>query len=172
MHTRYETVSTTTISWFPDGTASGWKYQNPSRPSWDETEEDPPADMVTDHPKINATQQAYGRVVGVVDPDDCCEIVVAVDFDDQDDPDWEPDYWVCPYCIIAIANDDYSGMDEEQENATREGITRLCEKDKAYLVVESHEKAHRDFSHHDCDCCGGLAGERYGVMSLPSPSTH
>lgn len=66
---------------------------------------------------------------------------------------------VCDDCVTAIVNDDYSGMDDEQEALTRAGIERIGH----YLVVGEE----LGFSHHDCTVCGsGLGGNRHEVGYL------
>ncbi len=61
----------------------------------------------------------------------------------------------CDDCIQAIANDDYSGMDDEQENLTRAGIESIGQ----WLIVGDEV----GFSWMRCDVCGGLAGNRHKV---------
>jgi hypothetical protein len=64
----------------------------------------------------------------------------------------------CNDCTIAIANDDYSGMDTAQEERTRQGIEAVGE----YLIVGEE----CGFSWNACDVCGGLAGDRNKVGYL------
>lgn len=80
----------------------------------------------------------------------------------------EPDARVCVDCLMAIANDDYSGLDyyyDEAEAETRmaeikEGIWSLSEEGKYHLAVGDDE----GFSWSGCDCCGSdLGGERHGI---------
>jgi hypothetical protein len=64
----------------------------------------------------------------------------------------------CDDCVIAIANDDYSGMDDKQELATRRGIERINE----HLIVGDEQ----GFSWRSCAVCKGLAGNRHAVGFL------
>lgn len=64
----------------------------------------------------------------------------------------------CDDCVIAIANDDYSGMDDKQEKATKDGIDRLG---KWLIVGEEY-----GFSWRRCDVCDGLAGNRHEISYL------
>lgn len=77
-------------------------------------------------------------------------------------PDGAHEFAVCEDCLIAIANDDYSGMSEDQEKATREGIEYLT-KEYGYLIPDGAEYG---FSHRRCECCDGLPGDRYRVISF------
>lgn len=69
---------------------------------------------------------------------------------------------VCQDCLCAIANGDYSGMDEETAFNVLDGICRL-QKGGRYLVAGDKEFG---FSHCRCDCCDGLAGNRYEAILL------
>jgi hypothetical protein len=64
----------------------------------------------------------------------------------------------CSDCTIAIANSDYSGMDDAQEQATRAGIEAIGQ----YLIVGDE----MGFCHDRCVICGGLAGDRHKVGYL------
>jgi len=64
----------------------------------------------------------------------------------------------CDDCTIAIANDDYSGISDVQEAATREGIERIGK----HLVIGDE----RGFEHNRCAVCGGLPGNRHQVGYL------
>ena len=64
----------------------------------------------------------------------------------------------CDDCVQGIANDDYTGMDDETEKRVREGI----ESAPGWLVVGDEE----GFSWRKCDVCGGLVGEWYKVGYL------
>jgi len=61
----------------------------------------------------------------------------------------------CDDCTIAIANDDYSGMDEETAARVQSGIARVGQ----YLIVGEE----LGFSWRACTICGGLAGNRHAV---------
>jgi hypothetical protein len=66
------------------------------------------------------------------------------------------DLAVCGDCLIAIANDDYSGMDDETEARVRAGIEHLST--KGYITLGGDELG---FQHSRCECCGALPGDRY-----------
>lgn len=66
----------------------------------------------------------------------------------------------CDDCCSAIANDDYTGMDDETQSRVRDGI----QKAPGYLVIGEEE----GFSWRLCDICGGLAGYRHQVGYLTS----
>lgn len=77
------------------------------------------------------------------------------------------EYMVCTDCLMAIANDDYSGLDyhyspieaKQRRREIRAGMKRL-----GWL---SPDDRHEEFSSDSCDCCGNhLHGERHGVVSL------
>lgn len=73
----------------------------------------------------------------------------------------------CDDCVIAIANDDYTGMDDVREAATRGGIHKYASQGK-YLVVGDE----LGFESSRCVICGGLAGNRHEVGYLqPSSAT-
>jgi hypothetical protein len=64
----------------------------------------------------------------------------------------------CEDCTIAIANDDYSGMDAATEAKVRAGIARVNQ----HLVIGDNI----GFTHAPCAVCGGLAGDRHEVCYL------
>lgn len=83
--------------------------------------------------------------------------------DDEDEEDKTPDNYVdlggaCDDCVVAIANDDYSGMDDETEARVRAGLQRIGQ----WLIVGKET----GFSHKSCVVCGGLAGDRHDVGYL------
>ena len=72
-----------------------------------------------------------------------------------------PDGWialaVCQDCLIVIANDDWSGIEEEYIPAIENGLEYLYSKYEQ--VVADGEDL--DFSPLKCDCCDGLPGDRH-----------
>lgn len=64
----------------------------------------------------------------------------------------------CDDCTIAIANNDYSGMDDTQETATKAGIERI----RKYLIIGDE----LGFEHSRCAVCNGLPGDRHQVGYL------
>jgi hypothetical protein len=65
----------------------------------------------------------------------------------------------CSDCVIAIANDDYSGMSDIQAELTRDGIDRIGR----YLIVQEEY----GFSWRGCDVCGvQLGGDKHVVGYL------
>lgn len=69
---------------------------------------------------------------------------------------------VCDDCTIAIANADYSGMDEETAFNVKDGICGL-EKNGLYLVIGDETC---EFSRDICHCCGALPGRRHQASLL------
>lgn len=72
------------------------------------------------------------------------------------------DLEVCSDCLMAIANCDYSGMDEQTEQAVRLGTARL-EQNGNYLVIGDKEFG---FSSRRCDCCRQFPGDRFEAHLL------
>lgn len=70
----------------------------------------------------------------------------------------------CPDCLIAIANDDYSGMDDDRAIAVRAGIEQWY--DEGYRLVPG-DTVDPSFMWAECDICHGLAGDRYDVIAIP-----
>lgn len=65
----------------------------------------------------------------------------------------------CEYCSIAIANDDYTGMDDETELRIRAGIWNHGPN----LIVGEDQ----GFCRQGCDICGdGLGGNKHTVGKL------
>ena len=67
----------------------------------------------------------------------------------------------CDTCIVALENDDYSGMDDEQEKATRIGLAHVGQSFDLF-----YDGAEFGFSTSRCDCCEGLAGDRFRVFGF------
>ena len=65
---------------------------------------------------------------------------------------------VCDDCVQAIANDEYSGMNDAEEARVRAGLDTLG----GYGVIGDEY----GFSHRACDCCGALAGNRHECAVL------
>lgn len=77
-------------------------------------------------------------------------------------PDDAYEFKVCGDCLSALANGDYSGMDDAQAKASEDGLAAL-EKEYRHLIADG---ADYGFSHHRCECCDGLPGDRYRVIGL------
>ena len=78
-------------------------------------------------------------------------------------------YKVCDDCIMAIANDDYSGLDyhydEEEANERMERIQQGMKGLGSNTVCMDDEPD--EFSVISCDCCGDhLAGRRHYVADI------
>lgn len=71
------------------------------------------------------------------------------------------EFEVCIDCTIAIANDDYSGIDDATEAKIRAGIERLSAK-HGWLVIGDA----LGFTPNLCDCCGQGAGEKHACNAL------
>jgi len=76
-------------------------------------------------------------------------------------PDGVYEFMVCGDCLNALANDDYTGMDDEQEKATRNGLHHLAQ---TYKVI-SIDGAEYGFVGKPCECCDQLPGNRYRVFA-------
>lgn len=76
--------------------------------------------------------------------------------------DEEPDAWVCTECACAIANDDLSGAEDPEHIATSvERFGNCC------LMPDcGDDSAAATFMSSECDCCGGLPGQRHAVSML------
>ena len=73
------------------------------------------------------------------------------------------EFSVCGNCIQAIANDDYSGMSDEEAEKVSNTISKE-EVDNRYLVIGDGEN--EGFSWRNCDLCNDLPGERYKAALL------
>ena len=75
---------------------------------------------------------------------------------------------VCTDCIMAIANDDYTGLDYYYDEAAERRMQNIKEGIASFLpnyLVAGDDSD--EFSRYDCDCCGeGLAGARHQVFVL------
>jgi hypothetical protein len=60
---------------------------------------------------------------------------------------------ICDDCVMAIANDDYSGISEEQELAIRDSLARIGK----WLIVGDD----RGFEHTLCAVCRAYPGNRH-----------
>ena len=82
----------------------------------------------------------------------------------------DDDFMVCTDCLMAIANDDYSGLDYHYSAA--EAGQRMADiktgMDSAggYICCGDSDRD-EEFSTRDCDCCGCyLAGSRHHCVVL------
>lgn len=64
----------------------------------------------------------------------------------------------CDDCVIAIANDDYTGMSDERAAEVSFAIASINE----YLIIGDD----LGFCWQGCDVCGGLAGNMHEVGYL------
>lgn len=76
-------------------------------------------------------------------------------------PNGAYEFEICADCLIALANDDYSGMDDDQENATRDGLAGLSNE---YDLIP--DGAEYRFANRRCECCNALPGDRYRVIGF------
>lgn len=78
----------------------------------------------------------------------------------------DDDIWCCVDCLMIVANDDASGMDDETEAACRKGIAGF----KGYLALNSDSETgegEKEFSSQSCDVCGShLVGHRTRLALL------
>lgn len=77
-------------------------------------------------------------------------------------PDNSYEYEVCDNCFIALANDDYSGMEDDEEIATREGLSLLHAK-HTHVIADGAEYG---FCNTRCECCDGLPANRFRVICI------
>ncbi len=72
------------------------------------------------------------------------------------------EYKVCQDCLIYIANGDLTGIDSQNEaDLIRKSVDKLASDHGGDLVADGDDMG---FSHYYCECCGGLAGNRYRVF--------
>ena len=78
-------------------------------------------------------------------------------------------YKVCDDCIMAIANDDYSGLDysyDEEESLQRMEYIQQGIRELGPNIVCMDEQPD-EFSSISCDCCGDhLAGRRHYIADI------
>ena len=80
------------------------------------------------------------------------------------------DIKVCEDCMMIIANDDDSGMSEEQATTCREGIEQWNANGYYLCVGDSDSDQYEEFSRSTCDCCGQrLHGSRHQVVAMHQP---
>lgn len=70
------------------------------------------------------------------------------------------EYEVCSDCLIALANNDYSGMDDDQARAVESGLAALHQQYKQVIP----DGAEYGFSHNRCECCDALPDERFRIL--------
>lgn len=67
----------------------------------------------------------------------------------------------CEDCAIAIANDDYTGMDDTTETRIRLAVRQLSK--RGFPVVGDEV----GFTWRGCDCChDGMGGTKYALVLL------
>lgn len=108
--------------------------------------------------------EEYGLFVGSPDGADGADMHIGVS-QAYTPPDGYLDYSVCSNCLIAVANADYSGMDDEEEYDVKAGLESLEEHGPAIA-----DGAELGFRWADCECCGAKAGDRYRLLASLSVS--
>ena len=74
----------------------------------------------------------------------------------------DDEIWCCQDCLMIVANEDASGMDDETEECCRKGIAGF----DGDLVCNDHDDD-QEFSWSECDVCGTrLAGSRHHLALL------
>lgn len=68
---------------------------------------------------------------------------------------------VCQDCLMVIANNDWTGIDDSDIKRVKAGIEAI----EGYACPGDSEKD-EDFSWRGCDCCNGLAGSRHHIVIL------
>lgn len=77
------------------------------------------------------------------------------------------DIQVCIDCTMAIANDDYTGMDLTQETAVRSGLQRWADDGFSLHIGDTYT----EFSRWRCDVClTDLAGHRHQAWASERPA--
>lgn len=67
----------------------------------------------------------------------------------------------CSDCVIAIANDDYTGMSDERAAEVSAALDSVCNAE-GWLIVGEYDS---EFSWHPCDICGSGGGERWSIFA-------
>lgn len=80
------------------------------------------------------------------------------------------DYMVCAECMMAIANDDFSGLDyyySPDDAAERMAEIKQGMAEAGGYIVVGNSGQDEEFSRRTCDCCGDyLAGTRHHCTVL------
>jgi hypothetical protein len=72
--------------------------------------------------------------------------------------------WVCVDCLMVIANDDATGIEDDDR---AEAVRRAVYGTEGYWVADSTEETDLEFSWSPCDCCGSsLGGSRHRCAIL------
>jgi hypothetical protein len=82
-------------------------------------------------------------------------------------PDNAYELKVCGDCLIAEANADYTGMDDETIGRVQMGLDNLHDEYK-YVSADGAEYG---FVHLCCECCGALPGDRYRLVAFKDEVT-
>lgn len=80
-------------------------------------------------------------------------------------PDNAYELAVCGDCLIAEANGDYSGMGDGLAKTVEAALDSLHEEYQQVIV----DGAEYGFSYSNCECCGGLAGDRFRLIAFKDP---
>ena len=69
--------------------------------------------------------------------------------------------YVCVDCLMAIVNDDYTGIDDEQRyQEVKQGVERFGN----HAYIDGHDD---EFNVNPCACCGTpLAGQRFAMEEI------
>ena len=73
----------------------------------------------------------------------------------------DDDLWCCDDCLMIVANDDASGMDDATEAKIRAALARIDG-----TVICNDQDDTEEFSHNRCDICNALAGRRHHMAIL------
>lgn len=71
------------------------------------------------------------------------------------------EYVACSNCLLTLANDDYSGMGDDEGSAVKAGLER---ESRSYHLVS--DGAEYGFDLDDCEICGAPAGNRYRIIGM------
>jgi hypothetical protein len=67
-------------------------------------------------------------------------------------------YMICPDCLIAVANGDFSGISEADERRIK---FRMAEHARLGFYVIPDADVQEEFMWRTCEMCGALPGPRY-----------
>lgn len=81
-------------------------------------------------------------------------------------PEHAYEFAVCSDCMMAEANGDYSGMEDDRAEEVEASLARLH---REYpQVIE--DGAEYGFMNAYCECCGALPGDRFRLLAFKEPN--
>lgn len=76
-------------------------------------------------------------------------------------PNGAYEYEVCHDCLIALANDDYTGIESDRHAKHVADSLAALMREYRHVIPDGAEYG---FSNDRCECCGALPGNRYRVL--------